>query len=387
MGQKVTLIEECDRAAQGASGNSAGIYYPFLSADLNQTTQIFLQAYHRTLHDLDRFQLMSCVTPIGMINLTQDKKEQIKMLTALNTNPEFSRWIKAVDETEVSNAFSQLIQRVGIAFPKSGYVNPKALCEQLIQHPLISHNFNQEVTRIVPIEKHWQVITRDHEHIFDAVVICNSYKAQQLLPAHFLPCIKVRGQTLQLPMKDTGLALPDCVICDQIYIIPMAQDTLYLGATFDRNDDNQHPTLKSQQELIEKLEKLTGCTLNKTPAPSSRVGFRLCSVDRLPFVGPLPKLEDFFAQYQDLWQGKHPQHYPAASYWPNLYLNIAHGARGITSSFLSASIISEYINQQPLSLPNHLAQQLHPARFLIREFKKPPEKRLPFVQTLAKSAT
>jgi tRNA 5-methylaminomethyl-2-thiouridine biosynthesis bifunctional protein len=381
-GQKVTLFEELDGAGKGASGNSAGIFYPFLSADLNSTTQIFLQAYHRTLHDLDRFDLGSCVKSIGMINLTESLTQRNRLLKHLHGDPELSRWFLAADADQVHRAFKSVTDRVGVAFPKSGYLQPAAVCQKLTQHPDIHCEYNQQVISIKSVGYQWKLVLQDHEQTFDALVICNSFKAQKLLPPHFLPCIKVRGQTLELSLDGNQLQPPKTVICDQIYLIPLKDNALYVGATFERNDSNAHPSMKSQQELLDKLKQLTGCKIDPSSVINSRVGFRLCSVDRLPFVGPVPVLNDYIAQYEDLWQGKKSGHYPAASYWPNLYINAAHGARGITSSFLSAGLIAEYINQKPLSLPSPLAQLLHPARFLIREFKKPPEKRLPFVQQM-----
>ncbi len=380
-GLTVTLIEESSQAAEGASGNSAGIFYPFLSADLNQTTQFFLHAYHRTLHDLNRFNLMPWVNPIGVLNLAQDLAEQKKLISTFDGNDEFERWIKAMNEAVTAEQFKELKHRVGIYFPESGYIQPQNICQQLIEHSNIVTHFNTHISKIDYQNTHWSVTGKEYYETFDALVICNSFKASELLPLHFLPSIKVRGQTLETSLQQTGLSKPKTVVCDQIYIIPLEKDNLYVGATFERDSDIENLSIEGQNELYKKLEQLTNCSIEKSTELKGRVGFRLCSVDRLPFVGPLPKLENFLISYQNLWQGKPHSYYEKGEYWPNLYTNIAHGARGITSSFLCASIISEYIAQKPLSLTADLAQQIHPARSLIRELKKHPDKRLPTIQT------
>lgn len=375
-GFEVTLIEEAPQAANGASGNSAGIYYPFLSVDLNLTTQFFLHAYHRVLHDFTRFNLLPWVNSIGVINLTKDQDELDKLTAVYKNNGEFERWIKSFNEQEVSAGFSNLKNRVGLSFPKSGFVDPVKVCEELINHNSIFCIWNTLISQIKSIDKKWHLTGGDYCDVFDALVICNSTRAQELLPKHFLPSINVRGQTLKTTLKHTSLSRPKTVICDQIYLIPFDQENLYVGATFEREDDNENLSAESQNELLEKLEALTESPIEKNISLNGRVGFRLCSVDRLPFVGPLPKLEFYLNKYNDLWQGKPANHFPQAENWPNLYINIAHGARGITSSFLCASIITEYIAQQPFSLPQPLLQQIHPARCLIRELRKPPHKRL-----------
>jgi tRNA 5-methylaminomethyl-2-thiouridine biosynthesis bifunctional protein len=57
-------------------------------------------------------------------------------------------------------------------------------------------------------------------------------------------------------------------------------------------------------------------------------------------------------------------------YLPNLYLNIAHGSRGLTSAPVTAALISALIQKQPLPLDRELTKALNPARMLIRDMIK-----------------
>jgi len=56
-----------------------------------------------------------------------------------------------------------------------------------------------------------------------------------------------------------------------------------------------------------------------------------------------------------------------------LYLNVAHGSRGITGTPLCAELIAEMICGQPLPMDQEMIDALAPARFILRKRKKQPE--------------
>ncbi|WP_372765686.1 hypothetical protein, partial [Litorivivens sp.] len=51
----------------------------------------------------------------------------------------------------------------------------------------------------------------------------------------------------------------------------------------------------------------------------------------------------------------------------NLYLNVAHGSRGLTSTPLAAEILASQICGEVPPLPRELLRALSPSRFLIRD--------------------
>ncbi len=406
-GFSVRLFEEQSKVALGASGNSAGIFYPFLSKDCNPATQFFLHAYHQLLHDIDHYDLNAWVYKIGVLKLSESKQSLDKLLTTYEANPDIRRWLHRLDENQVSSVFSALTNKAAVHYPLSGFLTPGKLCQQLIEHPKIDFQGNTRVTQLTFIESQWQVKTKNFRQTkaqnhsqsekFDAVVVCNSYRAEELLPDQFMPAIKVRGQTAQLSQAQLTFDLPNKVVCDDIYLIPQGDGQLYLGATFEQETQDPNLRPESHKQLLNKLQTLTGHTLiepglnddwsyrNSNLAngqPIGRVGFRFCSVDRLPFTGPVPDTASYANSYRDLWKGKPVHHYPAAKNLQNLYVNIAHGARGITSSFVCADVITSYITRSSMPLPENLRHLIHPARFLIKELKKPANARLPGAQQI-----
>lgn len=408
-GYSVSVFDQADAVANGASGNSSGIYYPFLSKDINLTTQFFLSAYHRLLHDLDYYALSQYTQTSGVLKLCDSKHQAEKLINAYSDTPplsdEASRWFTIDKVTFKSNENTP--ERWGVLFPKSGYLSPQSICVDLLKHKNISLKLNHKVLKLNSVNDQWQCVIKhssaeqvtERIDMFDAVVLCNSFDADSLLPDSFLPAIKVRGQTSRLYEHDVRAEdklsfraltpINNPVICDHIYIIP-EQDRLkkskriYLGATFEQDRSAEALLEESQKSLLKKFETLSGIKTKTDKALNGRVGFRYCSVDRLPIVGPVPNTNEYLKTYQWLWKGTPEHKFPSSEHWPGLYVNIAHGARGITSSFLSASLITEYLSNAEFSLTNRLIQAVHPARFLIKELKKHPSARLPKVKQLCK---
>ena len=58
------------------------------------------------------------------------------------------------------------------------------------------------------------------------------------------------------------------------------------------------------------------------------------------------------------------------AYLPGLYINIAHGSSGLTSTPLAAEYLASLIGGESLPLLCDDIQALHPLRFLVRELKR-----------------
>lgn len=443
-GFTVTVFDQASTIANGASGNSSGIYYPFLSKDINLTTQFFLNAYHRLLHDLDYYDLNQHSHSVGVLKLCESKHQAEDLINAYSekppltdvassndmptsTNQDANRWFTIEKATFKSN--EKNAERWGVLFPKSGYLSPQSICTQLLNHKNITLKLNHKVIQLKRLKEQWQCAVNDsssevatEKQSFDAIILCNSFDADALLPGSFLPAIKVRGQTCYLSEGDIETAdklsfrelveLNNPVICDHIYMFleneyfqnkslhseslqkkhfkkdsSQNKKRLYLGATFEQDSAEEKLLQKSQQNLLSQFETLSGIKTKADKTLNGRVGFRYCSVDRLPMVGPVPNASEYLNNYRQLWKGAPEHRFSTSEYWPGLYINIAHGARGITSSFLSASLITEYLSGAEFSLTNRLVQAVHPARFLIKELKKHPSARLPKVKQLSTALT
>ncbi|HEY7774749.1 MAG TPA: hypothetical protein VIC26_16305, partial [Marinagarivorans sp.] len=57
---------------------------------------------------------------------------------------------------------------------------------------------------------------------------------------------------------------------------------------------------------------------------------------------------------------------PGAHY-PNLFINVGHGSRGLAYTPLAGELLASIINGEPLPIDETLYCHLHPARFIIRD--------------------
>ncbi|HBL85822.1 MAG TPA: amino acid oxidase, partial [Alcanivorax sp.] len=87
-----------------------------------------------------------------------------------------------------------------------------------------------------------------------------------------------------------------------------------------------------------------------------RVAMRCQSLDFLPLVGPLP----------DATANPHRA-------LPGLYLNIAHGSRGITGTPLCADLLADQLSRRAPPADQALVAALAPERFILRKRKKQPD--------------
>ncbi|NVJ61998.1 MAG: bifunctional tRNA (5-methylaminomethyl-2-thiouridine)(34)-methyltransferase MnmD/FAD-dependent 5-carboxymethylaminomethyl-2-thiouridine(34) oxidoreductase MnmC [Gammaproteobacteria bacterium] len=380
-GLEVHLFESKSGVATGASGSSAGIFYPFLSNDINPTSEFYLQAYYTLLQTIKQHSLNQFVHPIGVTLKNTGAKLKFNVEQWIATQEELSRWVI----TSANN---------DIYFPLSGHVDLKAICESLIANKNITAHFNSVVSGLVQTGSQWQIEVSQQKELFDAVVICNSFEISELLPNQFMPANKVRGQTAIV--KHLSTPSLSSVWCDSVYAVPITNNTssdqtlddysnsgqtIYGGATFELDDDNSEFSEASHNKLIRELGQLLSTEIDEANCEFGRVGFRYCSIDRLPYVGPVSDHVLDRQIYDDLHHGKQLSNYAAPNYLPNLFVNTAHGARGITSSFLSAQIIKSYILNDSFPLPFKLIEKVHPNRQLFKELKKTPENRVNFFQS------
>ncbi|NVJ49546.1 MAG: bifunctional tRNA (5-methylaminomethyl-2-thiouridine)(34)-methyltransferase MnmD/FAD-dependent 5-carboxymethylaminomethyl-2-thiouridine(34) oxidoreductase MnmC [Gammaproteobacteria bacterium] len=378
-GFDVTVYESSDNVATGGSASEAGIVYPFVSKDLNPQSLFYLQAYWLLINRIKHLNMDSIFRQCGVIKLSSDNTFEALATQLETADSAVLDWLAPWRLTEPLTTTTQPLKSFGLNFPSSGVVNIKSLCATLIEHS----NARLELTALVDdltfADGQWTLSYNQRSEQFTAVIMCAAHHSKHLLPPHFLPANQVRGQTARVPSKPEQ-QLPT-IFCDSHYCIPRG-DHHYIGASFEVNDKNPEYSEDSHQQLIAQVAAMfSQCDWPFEQAQFGRVGHRHCTVDRLPYVGPLVKLAEAMRHYDELWKGKRHQKFSAADYWPNLYLNIGHGTRGVTSSWLSAALIRAYLEGSAAPLDSRLRQRLHPSRAIIRECRKAPDQRLPFLQS------
>lgn len=376
-GWRVTLIEQHTRIAQEASGNAQGILYLKLSAHHTALSRFILSGFGYTrrlletldnpLQNLKQDEWSIC----GTLQLAFNDKEQHRLTTLAEHFPD--DLLYAVTAEQASMQAGVPLQHGGLFYPQAGWVHPPALCQALSQNPLIEFKSAQRATTLLQMNQQWQVHS-EHGLIAEApvVVLCNAANVTQFQQTQHLPLNPVRGQTTQLPSTAASQSI-QTVICANGYISPARQGHHTIGASFNFALNSQTASLAEHRSNLELLHaiapSLTQICQTDTLDLSQLKGhaaFRSTSIDYLPLVGPVAQYNQFMQTYAELRKdARLPQQQPCP--WHNgLYVNTAHGSRGLISAPLAAELLSAWICAEPLPLPVDIAQQCHPNRFALR---------------------
>ena len=102
-------------------------------------------------------------------------------------------------------------------------------------------------------------------------------------------------------------------------------------------------------------------------APQGRASVRADSIDHLPVVGPVGRADEMRELYAKLALDRNYPLQAACPYWEGLWVNCAHGTRGMLTAPLSAYHLTKQILEQKTVLSQSLQDCLHPNRLLIRQ--------------------
>ena len=379
-GWRVTLIEQHQHIAQEASGNAQGILYLKLSAHKTALSRFILSGFGYTRRLLEARSAASMGTAAlnkndwdmcGILQLGFNAKEQ-KRLDALTAHFPQSL-LRAVSAQQASQLAGVALDNAAAFYPETGWVNPPALCHVLSQHPLIRLKSATQAITLVQDKEQWQV-QAEHALIATApvLVLCNAANVAQFAQTQHLPLSRVRGQTSQLPATAASQAI-HCVICANGYISPARHNLHTIGASFNFGEDSQEATLAEHRSNLALLHAL---------APSFKLhfdsdhldlstlaghaAFRCTSLDYLPLVGPVAEHASFIQTYADLRKDARLPLQQPCPWHQGLYVNTAHGSRGLLSAPLAAELLAAWITAEPLPVPLELAQRCHPNRCALR---------------------
>ena len=376
-GCKVTLVEREKQLALGASGNPQGMLYTKLSTEAGTLNQFTLSSYLYALrfyrlwqqeYDISAEHVDFC----GVLQLATNAKEQRLVPLIQQAFANYPELVQCVDQYQASELAGIDIQLPGWFFPKAGWVSPVHLCQSLCSHPNIELINHQAVIKLEQQDQQWQ-LSGDDKAILqtDSVIIANSRDALQFEQSQSIPAKAIRGQITLLESSTISSQLKT-VICHEGYVTPAINNVHNLGATFDNGDTDTAIRSEDHQRNLDSLQKSVPSLLSNHKAIaanklSGRAGLRTTSPDYLPIVGPLHHQQQFLQDYALLRKNAHSDIITPGSYYPNLYINIAHGSRGLTSTPLCSELIAAMICAEPLPLPRHLVRALNPARFVIRD--------------------
>lgn len=347
-GCRVTVVDP-DGIAAHASGNLAGVVYSTPSAHLTPQNRFYQQSYGHALRWLNRHSFPAEPDDgdlNGVIQHFVDERQGDKLTQAITSGA----WPPELLQPHGDNAV-QLVN--------GGYLHPARWCQHLLDHPAIKHLPAQVMT--LEEGAPTRVTLKGGRSLSaDAVVVCAAGHSQSLPGLGWLPLKHIRGQVSYCQATEASRRWQQAR-CHGGYLTPALDGRHCVGATFKLHEDHHHATDSDDAENLAQLQQYLPTFWQELGGDGiqvvdRRVAFRCQSIDFLPLCGPLPLATE-------------NPHRPALG----LYLNLAHGSRGITGTPLCAELIADMICGQPLPMDQEMVDALAPARFIVRRRKKQPE--------------
>ncbi len=379
-GWQVHLYEREADLAQLTSGNPAGVLSVNLSIHNRVHNRFYQYSYYYAVNHLQQLfaheKLTNSFNRCGVLQFAVNEKEAAEQKSLIDQQLWPNNWLQTVSAKQASELSGIPCHVGGLLFPKSGWIQPYALCHQQCQHPNIKIHFSQSVEQLIFNENHWYLLDEKLNELnkTSVVVIANAMDALKFSQTKNLPLRPMRGQVSLLPSTQASEQLKT-VLSYEGYTTPAQNSWHSVGATFSPNDVDYSIRMQDHKMNIDLLQQHFPefhqyLFENSNTLLQGRVGMRCQTPDYLPITGPVANEDFFIENYAALRTGHAHQKLSSGHYWPGLYVSLGHGSRGLTTTNFCAEIIASELDQDFFPAETSVVSALHPARFLIRNLKR-----------------
>lgn len=367
-GVRVSVLEAGGEAC-AASGNRQGLLYAKISAHPTEQTELLLGAYgyvrrllETLLPDADTWQ------PCGVIHLNHNAAETKRnaSLAVQNHHHHLYRQASPAETTPLTTLIPSATCCDALFWPHGVWLHPPAFVRALLAHPLITLHRNRPLLAAARQGTQWQLDTPQGRLAADHLVYCTGADSPQQPHLSALPWHLIRGQTSLAAASDLSAKLQTAV-SGASYISPAWQGLHCFGATFHPHDSSNEWRAEDDEYnrrelavLAPVLEASLGITQH------GHTAVRCDSPDHLPVVGPLGDAEAMRRTYAKLASDKNYRLDSPCPYLPNVWVNSAHGSRGLTTAPWCAEALAADICGEANPISPRLRAALHPNRHIIR---------------------
>lgn len=377
-GIQVTLLDKGVLAGE-ASGNEQGVLYTRLSRRHSALTDFALQSF-RYSANLYRQMFGSGALNTGLdgelcgsFHQVKDPQEIALLKQQLLGLDDLAQ---AFTAEQAAEHLGETPSEGGFWYPDSGWLSPPAVCAAMIQSPLITLQANCGELSVKLQDGQWQASNQQNALLAsaDTAILCGGTSTKQFAPTDWLPLQIIRGQTTYLP-ETAATSKLQTAFCHTGYISPAREGRHCMGASFKLRDASTEVRAQEHRENLDKLatalpqwsRELGSLDIDSL---QGRVGFRCASPDYLPIAGPVPDRDEFLQTYASLRKNARQTIQQRGNYLPGLYVNTAHGSRGLSSAPLCAQLLASQICGELPPLSRELVRALSPARFLVRDLAR-----------------
>ncbi len=325
-GANVEIFEFSDDIAAGASGNPVAAMYPRFSA--NNSPYSFLTAQSYFFAEKIYARLPNAYRKTGLLfsHSNDYQKQWIEDMKNLNRDDLF----EIIDKKKMKKLYG--LESDGLLVKKGGYLFPKLICKELINHPNIKIYYNHCFESWVKNKSKLDILffNQKTKSNFDDLIIANGPGLAQ-----YLSGLKTsKGQLVGLKGKQPiDLDLP---INSAGYILPKVDGITWIGSTHERKFENIDVCYEAGKELIERTNQNFKITFDGLDNMLMKSNFRVGSKDRLPLAG---KIEE------------------------NVYAIGGLGSRGFSLGPILGEHVASLINHSPSPISSGIALAIEPLRF------------------------
>ena len=361
-GWQVTLIERNAKLAKEGSGNPLGVLYPRLIGGDTPINQLALDGFLYTLKLLKRLPLnVKDLSLCGVLQLAFNARELARLNKISTEYPELIKEVKK----EKSSEFAGIELGFNGAFiAQAGWVSPPALCEAFAAHANIK---TKHLTQAITLKKNngiWQVLDAQ-KCIAEApvVIVAGAHDTQHFTQTRECELAVVRGQISLLPVTNQSQKIKT-VICSDGYLSPGKDGLHCLGATFSPDDQGVDERQSDHESNLSQLKTLAPSLIStyQNADIQGRAALRCVSSDYLPLAGAVLDIKKL--------KEKPPRYNTPTDELPwlaGLYVNTAHGAKGLVNAPICAEAIASLICHEPSPISNVLLSALDPNRFILKK--------------------
>lgn len=377
---QVTLYEQNEQLSKAASGNYQAMLYGSFSAYKNPILELSFSGYRYShylieqLLSLEKEEYAKC----GLIQLGFSSKE-IKSQSDLILSSIPDDFCHKIDKNKIEQlAGIKVNYDSGLYFPYGLWLNPQALVKKLLDLPNIQVILEQKIDEIEQ-NGNWQLI--HNGKVIDSansIVLCNSDSADKFDITKNLTLRKIRGQisiaddnNIDISSNHINANNIHTILCGSGYITPKRGNKYTFGATFNFKNLHTNITLNDHLQNIQTAKTISNIFGHiNVENLTGQAAIRASTYDYMPIVGPLAKYAQFKITYAKLAKDKNIRLDHPCEYHTGLYLNAAHGSKGMLTAPICGEIIADYIDNTPMPCSESLRIALHPNRLYVKELVK-----------------